>query len=99
VFEDYVRFFGPPNIGAHRVSAEKQLTMPPQKRSKKNTPVKTDPEEHHHVEGNGISLTLNLQTSQTKSKEQNLRLSKEQELRRQHTFKNSLQNNRHMKMI
>jgi hypothetical protein len=31
-----------PNIGDHRVSAEKQLTMPPQKRSKKNIPAETD---------------------------------------------------------
>jgi hypothetical protein len=45
------------NIGAQRVSAKKQLTMPPQKRSKKNIPAETDQEEHHHVEGNGISLT------------------------------------------
>jgi hypothetical protein len=41
----------------------------------------------------------NLQTSQTRNEEQNLRLSKEQVLRRQHTFKNSLQNNKHMKMM
>jgi hypothetical protein len=31
--------------------------MPPQKRSKKNTPVETNQEEHHHDEGNRISLT------------------------------------------
>jgi hypothetical protein len=31
--------------------------MPPQKRSKKNIPAETDQEEHHHDEGNGISLT------------------------------------------
>jgi small-conductance mechanosensitive channel len=36
---------------------KKQLMVPPQKRSKKNTPTETDQEEHHHVEGNGISLT------------------------------------------
>jgi hypothetical protein len=30
--------------------------MPPQKRSKKNIPADTDQEEHHHVEGNEISL-------------------------------------------
>jgi chromosome segregation ATPase len=30
--------------------------MPPQKRSKKNIPAKTDQEEHHHVEGNEISF-------------------------------------------
>jgi uncharacterized protein (DUF1684 family) len=30
--------------------------MPPQKRSKKNTPAETDQEEHHHNEGGWISL-------------------------------------------
>jgi hypothetical protein len=30
--------------------------MPPQKRSRKNTPTETDQEEHCHDEGNGISL-------------------------------------------
>jgi hypothetical protein len=49
-------FSDTPNIGAHRVSAEKQLAMPPQKRSKKNIPAKTDQEEHHHVEGNEVSF-------------------------------------------
>jgi hypothetical protein len=32
--------------------------MPPQKRSKKNTLTEIDQEEHHHVEDNGISHTL-----------------------------------------
>jgi hypothetical protein len=36
---------------------EKQLTMPPQKKPKKNIPIETDQEEHHHDEDNGISLT------------------------------------------
>jgi hypothetical protein len=49
-------FSDTPNIGAHRVSTEKQLTMPLQKRSKKNIPGETDQDEHHHVEGNEISL-------------------------------------------
>jgi hypothetical protein len=52
-----------PNIGAHHVSAEKQLTLPPQKRSKKNIPAETDQEEHHLLEGNEISFVPNLQTS------------------------------------
>jgi hypothetical protein len=56
VFGDPFRIFGYPNIGAHRVSAEKQLTMPPQKRSKKNIPAEADQEEFHHVEGNEISF-------------------------------------------
>jgi hypothetical protein len=49
-------FSDTPNIGTHCVSAEKQLTMPPQKRSKKNIPAETDQEEHHHLEGNEISF-------------------------------------------
>jgi hypothetical protein len=57
MFGDSLRFFGLPNIGAHRVSAEKQLTMPPQKRSKKNSPAEIDQEEHHQDEENGISHT------------------------------------------
>jgi YesN/AraC family two-component response regulator len=40
------------------VLVEKQITMPPQKRSKTNVPTKTDQEEHHHDEDNGISPTL-----------------------------------------
>jgi hypothetical protein len=39
------------------VSAEKQLTMPPQKKSKKNTPTETDEENHYTEEDNGISFT------------------------------------------
>jgi hypothetical protein len=39
------------------VSAEKQLTMPPQKKSKKNIPTETDQEEHYNDEDNGISFT------------------------------------------
>jgi hypothetical protein len=54
VFGGFIRIFGHPNIGAHCVSAEKQLTMPPQKRSKKNIPAEADQEEHHHLEGNEI---------------------------------------------
>jgi DNA repair exonuclease SbcCD ATPase subunit len=39
------------------VSAKKQLTMPPQKSSKKNVPTETDQEEHHYDKDNRISLT------------------------------------------
>jgi hypothetical protein len=39
------------------VSAEKQLIMSPQKKSKKNVPTEKDPEQDHHDEDNGISLT------------------------------------------
>jgi hypothetical protein len=64
-----------PNIGAHRGSAEKQLTMPPQKRSKKNIPSETDQEEHHHVEGNEICFVLEPSNiTQIKNGEQNLKL-------------------------
>jgi hypothetical protein len=45
----------PFNIGAHRVSAEKQLTITPQKRAKKSTPAETNQEDHHQDEDNGIS--------------------------------------------
>jgi hypothetical protein len=55
VFGNSIGFFRSPNIGAHHVSAQKQLMMPPQKRSKKNTPAEIDQEEHHHEEDNGIS--------------------------------------------
>jgi uncharacterized coiled-coil DUF342 family protein len=39
------------------VSAEKQLAMPPQKKSQKNVPTEIDQEEHHHDKDNAISLT------------------------------------------
>jgi DNA repair exonuclease SbcCD ATPase subunit len=51
-------FSDTPNIGAHRVSAEKRLTMPPQKKSKKNTPAETGQQDHHPLEGNEISFVL-----------------------------------------
>jgi hypothetical protein len=72
LFGDLIRIFGyPRNIGAHRVSTEKQLTMPPQKRSKKNIPTETDQEEHHHVGGNEISLApepLNITDQERRAK-------------------------------
>jgi hypothetical protein len=40
------------------VSAEKLLTMPPQKKSKKNIPTEADQEDHHITENNGNSLTV-----------------------------------------
>jgi hypothetical protein len=55
--------------------------MPPQKMSKKNTPAETNQEDHHQDEDNESLKFLNLQTSQTRNEEQNLRPSKEQELR------------------
>jgi hypothetical protein len=58
VFGDSLRFFGSSNIGAHRVSTEKQLTVPPLKRSKKNASTEIDQEEHHHDKDIGISHSL-----------------------------------------
>jgi hypothetical protein len=46
----------PPNIATHHVSAEEQLTMPPQKKSKKNVPAETSREDHHPPQGNEISF-------------------------------------------
>jgi hypothetical protein len=46
-----------PNIGATVVSADKQLTMPPQKKFKKNTPAVANQEDHHVEEDNGNFLT------------------------------------------
>jgi hypothetical protein len=57
VFGDPFRFSDPPTLAPTVFSAEEQLTMPPQKRSKKNVPTETDQEQHHYDEDNGISLT------------------------------------------
>jgi hypothetical protein len=42
MFGDPFRFSEPPTLTPTVVSAEKQLTMPPQKRTKKNVPTETD---------------------------------------------------------
>jgi hypothetical protein len=65
------------------VSAEKQLTMPPQKKSKKNVPTETDQEEHHHDEDNGISLTL--EPSHTTDQERRAKLEALQKARAEKT--------------
>jgi hypothetical protein len=57
VFGDSTRFLDPPTLAPIVVSAEKQLAMPPQKKSKKNFPTETDQEEHYNDKDNGISLT------------------------------------------
>jgi hypothetical protein len=44
----------PPNIGAHRVSGEEKLTMPPQNKSKKNVPAEANRDDHHPPQGNAI---------------------------------------------
>jgi hypothetical protein len=69
------------------VSTEKQLTMPPQKKSKKIVPTETDQEEHYQDEDNGISVTQEpSHITDQERRAKNLRLSKKQELRRQHSL-------------
>jgi hypothetical protein len=69
------------------VSTEKQLTMPPQKKSKKIVPTETDQEEHYQDEDNGISVTQeHSHITDQERRANNLRLSKKQELRRQHSL-------------
>jgi hypothetical protein len=86
VFGDFLRFFGHPNIAAHRVSAEKQLTMPPQKRFKKNAPTEIDQEEHHHDEGNGISHSLEPSHITDQERREKLEALQKHGLRTQHTL-------------
>jgi hypothetical protein len=57
VFRDSIRLSDSPTLAPTMVSAEKQLTMPPQKKSMKNTPTETDEENHYTEEDNGISFT------------------------------------------
>jgi hypothetical protein len=61
VLESCVRdlhpIFGPPTLAPIVVLANKQLTMPPQKKSKKNTPAEANQEDHHIAEDTGNSLT------------------------------------------
>jgi hypothetical protein len=65
------------------VSAEKQLTMPPQKKSKKNTPTKTDQEDHCNEEYNRISFTA--EPSQTTDQEPSAKLEALQKARAEKT--------------
>jgi hypothetical protein len=51
-------FSDTPHIGAHRVSAEEKLTMPPQKKSKKNVPAEPNRDDHHPPQGNEIPFVL-----------------------------------------
>jgi chromosome segregation ATPase len=55
VFGDSLRFFGPPNIGTHRVSAEKTAHDATTEEVEEERSPKTDREEHHHDEDNRIS--------------------------------------------
>jgi hypothetical protein len=58
--------------------------MPPQNKSKKNVPTETDQEEHYHDDDNRISLTPEPSHTTDQERRANLRLSRKQELRRQH---------------
>jgi hypothetical protein len=76
--------------------------MPPQKKSKKNTPTETDQEEHYNEEDNRISFTAepsHLHKPQIKNGGQNLRLSRRQELRKQHILYNHSLKKMLMKMM
>jgi hypothetical protein len=57
VLRDSIRVLNPPTLAPTVVSAEKQLMMPPQKKSKKNTPTEADQGDHQIAEDNGNSLT------------------------------------------
>jgi hypothetical protein len=72
VFGDYIRFSDPPTLVPTVVSAEKQLTMPPHKKSKKNTLTETDQEDHYNEEDNEISFTA--EPSQSIDQEQRAKL-------------------------
>jgi hypothetical protein len=65
------------------VSAEKQLTMPPQKKSKKNTPTEADQEDHYMEQDNGISFTA--EPSKTTDQEQRAKLEALQKARAEKT--------------
>jgi hypothetical protein len=65
------------------VLAEKQLTMPPQKKSKKNTPTETDQEDHYNEQDNRISFTAI--PSQTTDQERRAKLEALQKARAEKT--------------
>jgi hypothetical protein len=54
VRESYPDFRIPPTLAPTVFQPKKQLTMPPQNRSKKNIPAETNQEDHHPLEGNEI---------------------------------------------
>jgi hypothetical protein len=71
LFATLVLLFQTLVFGVHRVSAEKLLTRPPQKKSTKNAPTEIDREEHHHDEDNRISHTpepLNITDQERRAK-------------------------------
>jgi hypothetical protein len=65
------------------VSAEKQLTMPPQKKSKKNRPTETDQEDNYNEQDNGISFTA--EPSQTTNQARRAKLEALQKARAEKT--------------
>jgi hypothetical protein len=56
VFGDPSIFWVTPNIGAHHVAAKKKLTMPPQKKSKKNVTALANRDDRHPNLGNETSF-------------------------------------------
>jgi hypothetical protein len=84
VFGDSIRFLDPPTLAPTVVSVEKQLTMPPHKRSKKNIPTETTKKSTTMTKTTESLSLQNLHISHIKNEEQYLRLSRKQELRRQH---------------
>jgi hypothetical protein len=71
VFRDSIQFLDPQTLALTVVSAEKQLTMPPKKKSK-NIPTEADQEDHHIAEDNGNSLTT--EPSQISNQERRAKL-------------------------
>jgi hypothetical protein len=99
VYGEPIRIFGSPNIGAHRVSAEEQLTMPPQKKSKKNAPAEANRNDHHAPQGNEIPLVpepSNLTDQERRAKLEALMKARAEKTA--HTKNNPL-NSKHMKTL
>jgi hypothetical protein len=64
------------------VLTDKQLMMPPQKKSNKNTPTDANQEDHHIAEDNGNTLATEPSQISDQEKEQNLRPFRRHELRK-----------------
>jgi hypothetical protein len=83
VFGDSIRFLDPPTLAPTVVLAEKQLTMPPQKKFKKNKPTETDQEDHYNEQDNRNSFTV--EPSQTTDQEWRAKLEALQKARAKKT--------------
>jgi hypothetical protein len=73
--------------------------MPPQRRSRKNILAETDQEEHHHVEGNEISLTpepSNITDQERRAKLEALMKARTEKAAH---IQENLLNNKHMKTM